>query len=139
MTKYIGFTSKLDFTVSTSFDTQLGQVISIEGPSAERGDVDTTTLDGTDEYRTFIAGLCDPGVVNLEIAYDPINATQKAITDLLDSGDETTFQITASDDAATVVASFSGYVKGWSPSFPLDDLMVATVTIKCSGDPVWPS
>ena len=136
MAKKIGFGTKIEFTVSTAFDTELGLVLSIEGPSATRADVDTTTLDNASEYRTFISGLADPGEITMEVALDPANATQQAITDLLDTGDETDWKIT-DGGAVVVLATFKAYVKSYAPSFPLDGMQTASITLKCSADPGW--
>ena len=56
MTKYFGYRS----IIATSTG-ELAQLRSIDGPGMSFGDVDTTTMDSSTNYRTFVPSLGDAG------------------------------------------------------------------------------
>ncbi len=97
-------------------------------------DIDTTAQDTADNYRTFKRGLRDGGALTLELAYDPADATHKALAVLDDSGDVALWEITYASTGSDA-QRFSGYVKGLGAAIPLDDLVTQPVSVKITGDP----
>jgi hypothetical protein len=65
----LGTTLKVDKTGGTSPTTQVGQILSIDGPSSEVGSVETTNLSST--WKQYRPTLPDGGEVSMEIEYDP--------------------------------------------------------------------
>lgn len=136
MSKYIGFASELNVT-STTGTLIIGQIRSISGPNSEAADVDTTTLDSSTNYRTFIPGLIDPGAVTFDVIFDPTTTAMKRLNDYHDGRLVKTFAVT--HPTTTVTQSFSAYVKSLGQEIPLDDVVTRPVTLKVTGDPGWTS
>lgn len=65
----LGTTLKVDKTGGTNPTTTVGQIVSIDGPSAEVGQVETTNLSSA--QKTYRPTLPDGGDVSFEVEYDP--------------------------------------------------------------------
>ncbi len=90
-------------------------------------------------FREFVKGLRDGGEVTLEINYAPANATHKnasggLLAEYLGNDNTRNWKLIFSDAANTEWA-FTGFVKSFEVSAPVDDLLTASVTIKVSGQP----
>lgn len=129
MTKVFGYKSIL-----ASSTGEVGQVKSIGGPSAAFGDVDTTTLDSSTNYRTFVPGLGDPGEVTLALVYDPTLASHRMLARAAQNRTEKawTFYHGSSTGDTDV---FNAFVKSVGRETPLDNLITADVTLKVTGKP----
>ena len=129
MTKVFGYKSIL-----ASSTGEVGQVKSIGGPSASFGDVDTTTLDSSSNYRTFVPGLGDPGEVTMALVYDPTMASHKMLARAAQNRTEKvwTFYHGSSTGDTDV---FNATVKSIGRETPLDNLITADVTLKVTGKP----
>lgn len=114
--------------------TALGQIIEISREASEAGEVETTTLDASDRFETYIAGLINPGSVKLKLAYDPSDTNLKAWMAEHEAGGSTTYSIVYPN---AVTQTFSAFVKSVGAEIPLKDLMTCDVTLKISGDPGW--
>lgn len=129
MTKYFGYKS-----IVTTSTGEIAQLRNITGPGVDFGDVDTTTMDSSTNYRTFVPGLGDAGEVTLSMVYDPAHASHKILAEAAVNRTTKVWTIyhgSSTNDTDT----FSGYVKGISREIPLDDLITADVTIKVTGLP----
>ncbi len=78
MTKHFGYGAVLQVTTTTG-DAAIGQVLSITGPGVDFPDVDTTTMDSSSNYRTFVPGLGDPGELTINVLYDPAAVAHKRL------------------------------------------------------------
>jgi len=56
---------------------EVGGLISVSIPDRSRGEAETTDTEST--YREFIAGMRDPGSVNLTFRHDPADTGQLAL------------------------------------------------------------
>lgn len=136
MAKNIGYGSELS-VASTTGTLDIGQIRSISGPDSEYDDVDTTTLDSSTNFRTFIPGLADPGVVTIEVVSDWTLTAQSRLRTYFEAGTAKTYTISHPTSANT--QSFSAYVKSIGQEIPLDDLIMSTYSFKLSGDAGWTS
>lgn len=136
MAKAIGFGSELS-VASTTGTLDIGQIRSISGPDSEYDDVDTTTLDSSTNFRTFIPGLADPGALTIELVADPTLASHSRLSTYFEAGSLKTYTVSHATSANT--QSFSAYVKSIGQEIPLDDLVTRSVVFKVSGDPGWTS
>lgn len=133
MTKGIGFGTSISTTTSTGTLT-IGQIRSISGPGTDTNDVDSTTLDSTTNYRTFIPGLIDGGELTLELAYGPDVVSHQILNGRHNSRSINTYTITHGTTAWTSkTQALSAYVKGLGQEIPLDDLVTCAVTFKVTG------
>lgn len=136
MAKNVGYGSVL-IVCSTSDGTtenNIASVRSISGPGVSANDIDTTTLDSSSNYRTFAAGLLDPGELTFSLVYDPTAATHKRLARYMKNRISANWKVCETSTAGTV-QSFSGYVKGMSREIPMDDVITCDVTVKVSGIP----
>lgn len=119
-------------------------VKSITGPSISRNTHDTTDMQSPSGWREFIGGLVDGGEVSFEANLLPRNDTQnQEVGGFMAEFDKTScdsrgnWRISFPECAgeAEGYMEFGGIVTGQSMTFPLDDLMGFTGTIKVSGRP----
>lgn len=127
MVKYFGYHS-----IIASSTGEIGQVKSISGPGASFGDVDTTCLDSTSNFRTFVPGLGDGGEVTLSLVYDP--SAHAPLANALGARTVKYWTVYHGSSGGDSDA-FYGYVKSMSREIPLDDLITSDVTIKVTGLP----
>lgn len=112
------------------------QVLDVSGPGLARESIETSHMGtsgpgaGQVGSKTFMpADLVDPGELSFEIHFNPdtvppIHEAAETIT--------VTFPIPAGlTNGATWVAT--GFVTSYEPSSPLEDKMVASITVKLSG------
>lgn len=126
-----GFPVVLQRSISSVYTT-IANGRDLQGPSGSKTMIDTTTKSSTARTRTFIPGLIDEGEISLNIVYNPDEPTTvQLITDFQSSS------TTAADWKILVdtddTCTFSGYVSGFSPSAPMDDVQTADITIKVTG------
>ena len=133
MTKYFGYGAVLQVTTTTG-DAAIGQVTNISGPGVDFADVDTTTMDSSSNYRTFVPGLGDPGEVTFSVMYDPAAVPHKRLAYYMGQRQVKSFKLyhgtTSADEDA-----FSAYVKSLGREIPMDGMITADITLKLSGKP----
>jgi predicted secreted protein len=112
---------------------KIAEVISIEGPGMDRETIDTTSLDNTDGYRSFIGGLRDAGEVTLSMNFRRDNY-EKMKNDYEADGVQN-YEIVLPDEDNTSL-EFEGVVTGVPITVNTDDRVTSDVTIKVSGKPV---
>lgn len=133
MAKYDGYGAQLQYDSTGSGDyLAIGQVRDITGPELLSESIETTAHDDNENnHRTFIAGLNDLGDLSFEIAFDPDSTGHSWLVNTA-RGAYNTFRLIFPDGGATTW-TFSGILTSLSPSLPVDGLLSADVTIKCSG------
>jgi len=119
--------------------TDIAQITSINGPSYALDTFDATTHDSnTSNFREFGAGLRDGGEMTFELNFDPNGTSHKDDTNgllyRLTQGTRELFTIFTPDGDAV---QFYGYCASFEPSFPHDDVITASATIKTDGKPAW--
>lgn len=132
MAKAIGYGVTLETTTSTG-TLSIAYIRSISGPNSSINDVDTTTLDSTGGFRTFIAGLIDGGEVTCELVYDPSVESHKTLGTRYKARTSQAYTIT--HPSTTSNSAFTGYIKSLSREIPLDDVVTCTVGFKVTGNP----
>lgn len=133
MTKHFGYGAVLQVTTTTG-DAAIGQVLSITGPGVDFPDVDTTTMDSSSNYRTFVPGLGDPGELTINVLYDPAAVAHKRLAYYMGQRSTKAFKLyhgtTAADEDA-----FSAHIKSISREIPMDNMISADITLKVTGKP----
>lgn len=119
----------------------IANVTSMSGPGMTAGQIDTTALDTTGGFRTFIGGFRDGGEITLDLNYDSTETSHQEDTGGLkryfNEGGAETWTLTLSDSS---VFSFDGIVTGLDgPNHGVDEVVTMSVTIKVSGDVTFPS
>ena len=112
---------------STGTFTSLAEIKDITGPSMSRETFDTTAIDTTGGYRTFITGLKDAGAISLTLNYTPSAYAAMLAGYTSDTAD--TYQIKLPDNTTIV---FDGYISEIPLTIPTG-LVTFTATVKISG------
>ena len=110
----------------------LAEITGITGPGMSRGTSDTTALDTTGGYKTFIGAFRDAGTVSLAMNFT--RDTYEQMKDDFESDDTQNYEIVLPDDENTTL-EFEGLVTELPLTIPTDDKITADVTIKISGQP----
>lgn len=134
MTKYFGYGSVLQVTTTTG-DAAIGQILSINGPGVDFADVDTTTMDSSSNYRTFVPGLGDPGEITVSLLYDPGAVTHKRLAYYAGQRSTKAFKLYHGTTAAGDEDTFSAHVKGIGREIPMDGMIACDFTLKVTGKP----
>lgn len=124
------------FGASPALHTTIGKVRSISGPSTEVAFNDSTTFDDTGGYRTFEPGLRDPGTMELEIYFDPNNATYEALETDHDANPPTlaSYRLEVLTGSLKKVRAFDAYVASIGERYEVDGFLVAQVSLRISGE-----
>lgn len=104
----------------------LAEILDVTPPGMSRESIPTSHMATPDNAHTFTPSkLVDYGEMACDIGFDP--SEEPPIDE-----DPETITITFPDSASTEW-SFLGFMTGYEPADPLEDRMVASVTVKVSG------
>jgi predicted secreted protein len=109
----------------------IAEINDINGPNLSRDTIDTTSLDTTGGYRTFIGGFRNGGEVTLEMNFT--YAGYDYLKDDFEDADARDYQIVLPDAGNTTLA-FSALVTALGLKIPTSDKITASVTLKISGE-----
>ncbi len=111
--------------------TTIAELNDFDGPTMKRDTIDTTSLDTTGGYRTFIAGFRDGGEVTLNLNFT--YASYDALKDDFDSDDARDYKIVL-PDAGNTTLWFTALVTSLGMKVPNNDKVTASATLKISGE-----
>lgn len=113
--------------------TKLAEVTSVAPPEETVAEVEVTHYESPNRTREFIAGLNDAGSMTLEMNWIPGSATDELLA--VARGDRAVricrIVTPPGDDSRQF--TFPAYVSGYTRTLPIDDKMVATVTLRVAG------
>lgn len=118
--------------------TTIAEVLDIKGPALKVDTVDVTNQSSPGRYEEVIATIRRSGEVTFDCNFIPSNGTQNAATGLLadlNSKVLRNFRILNNDGVPTKW-SFSAFVTGFNPSYPVAGVAKCSITLKVSGQPV---
>ncbi len=125
-----GYGAKFFWKVTSPADTAVLLVTAITPPGIDVEDIDTSVMQSTDQWRTFISGWKDGGEAGITVQYTKANTAllfaQVAV--------ENFFTIEFSDDSEW---DFKGYIKGFGDEIDIDGVVSTTLTIKLTGVPTF--
>lgn len=130
-TAAVGAQFKRSNMAGTPTFTAIAEINDINGPNLSRDTLETTSLDTTGGYRTFIGGFRDGGEIQLEM-----NFTLDGYDDLkldFEDDDPRDYQIVLPDTGATTLG-FSALVTALGMKLSTTDKITASVTLKISGE-----
>jgi predicted secreted protein len=114
--------------------TTITQLNNIVPPKFESDDIDVTTHDNTNGFRTYIKGMSDAGEIECEGNFDYTKNYAKCY-ELMTTRTLQTVTITMPTLPTATKFECSGYVKSLETEDPVDDKIPFTCTIKVSGKP----
>lgn len=112
--------------------TEIAELTSIGGLELSAETIDTTTLDATGGYRTFINGFKDGGEVSISGFFNTQH--HKGLYDDFQSGAVSSYTIEF-PPALGAKWEFNAVVTGYSTSIELEDAIAFEATLKVSGEP----
>lgn len=110
--------------------TPIKNIKTFSGFDGSASEIDVSNLDSA--AKEFRLGLRDNGQFTLELDRDFADAGQTALQAALTSGAEQHFKVAFKDTAKTG-ATFNGYVKKFSMSGGVDQVVKSSVDIRISG------
>lgn len=123
--------STIGFNAGSGATVVIGQVVSISGPSASVGTVESTNLAST--ARTFLTTIPDMGEVSFTVNWDHDLNTQSGLETILKTPDDTVAWLITLSDATTI--GFDGLLTGFNiTGMEIDGLVQAEITVKVTGD-----
>jgi len=124
--------ARFDTTASPNAYTNIGQVVSIGGPSGTTGEIDVTNLSST--AKEFIPSLPDWGSVDCEIIFDQATTANKhqELWDDFSAQTSGTYQITLTDSPQTTF-TFTAYPSQFALNIAIDDKVGASVSLRITG------
>lgn len=121
-----------DGATPTEAFTTIAEVKSISGPSETRDTLDVTNMDSPNQYKEFVATLIDGGTISCDINFIGDNTTQNGLrTDML-AGTARNFQLLMANTGASLYA-FTAFVTEFSPSFDVESIVTASISMKITG------
>lgn len=124
----------LSDSVSPADYVTVAEVTNITPPNLARDAVDATHTASSEGWREFIPGLKDAGEVTFEMNFVPSGASTDLVLEAFNADDPVSCKITFPDTPPTEW-TFSAICTGFEPEAPVDDKMVASVTLKLTGKP----
>jgi len=123
---------QMDISVSPNAYIQIGQVVSISGPSGSTGEIDVTNLSST--AKEFVASLPDWGDVSLSVVWDPATTSNRHDALWTDFSAQTTgtYQIRLTDSPQTTL-TFSAFPNSYPVSIAVDDKVGADIGLRITG------
>jgi hypothetical protein len=132
----------VDTAGGTSYTTLANIVKEISGPNAQAAEIDMGLLG--DVYETYQRGSVNPGEYKCTIAYDPEDTNTTILTASLGATFATlastiphwkvTYAASGSGDTDQN-ETFFGFVKGLDKKGEKNNMVIADLTIKISGNP----
>lgn len=115
---------------------ELDLIGDIEAPDEQVDEVQVTHMKSPGRRRQFISGLIDSGEVSVPMNYIPGSETDTLLRAIKATGEEVLIEFTLGEDADP--ETFTGFLKGYGRTAPIDDKMTATATFRLSSSVVTP-
>lgn len=127
---------KIGDAASPEVFTTVPEMKTISGPTISFDLLDATSHDSPGFFREFVPGLADGEQVTGDFCWRPSNAVHLGLR--VDSYARTlrNFQLIFPDDTDNTVA-LAAYVQSIEPKANIGELLMATLTLKITGQPTW--
>lgn len=110
---------------------ELGELKGAEKPTAEADEVEATHMGSPGRAKEFISGLTDFGETPLPMNWVPGNPTDEFIESWREGGNENrSIRLTTPNNK---VYTWPGFVKTYSGSIPVGELMEGELTVRNAG------
>jgi len=118
--------------IGTTTITQLNTIVP---PGFDSDDIDVTTHDNTNGFRTYIKGMSDAGEIEVEGNFD-YSKNYSTCYALMVTRTLQTITITVPTEPSVTKWECLGYCKSLETEAPVDDKIPFNATIKVSGKPI---
>ncbi len=116
--------------------TTVLEILKISGPGMKADMKEVSNMLSPNTYKEFIAGLREGGDVTFEGNYIPKDSgnTQVTLRTDFENGTQSSWTIVLAGSLGTW--TFTAMVAALNPSYPLDDRIVVSGTLRITGKPV---
>lgn len=112
--------------------SKIAAVRNPQGPDGQRSEIDATTLD-SGQAMEYLAGMIDQGSVSFEAVWDEKETTHGSLRTLHGNGNTNNFKFVLPDGSPNSEIAFSGFAQQITPSYQVNDIIRANVTIRVTG------
>lgn len=125
-----------DGTSGGTFAT-VGTIYDLTPPNPTRATVETTSHSSTDRWQEYVSGLRDGGEMTADIAFDAATGTAvySFFADL--NADTAGYYKLVHNDSGGREWGFAAWVTEITPTTPIDDKQMFTVSFKLTGKPTF--
>lgn len=102
----------------------------LEAPDEQVDEHETTNMKSPGRRKQFIAGLIDSGELSIPMNYIPRSETHQKLTEIKATGEEVIIEMTLG--ATGEPEWFTGFLKGYGRTAPVNGKMAATATFRLS-------
>ena len=110
----------------------IGNVLSITVGGRTRDMIDISTMDSTDKFREYIAGMADEGEFTAECNFDD-GAIATAINTAFQAATSETWTV----DFGTKTFACTGIITSFDVNDPFDEKITMSITIKLTAKGTW--
>lgn len=118
-------------TFSGATTGAIGEITRVGLPGISVDEIDVTTMDSTEAWKEFIAGLKDAGEASLTLLYEKANTA--TLMGAVGAANEV-WTITLPDGSTFAC---SGFIKSLGGESPQEDKISQTATVRFSGEPTF--
>jgi hypothetical protein len=115
--------------------TNIGVLTEVESPEKSQDSIETTTLDTSNFYKTFIGGLLEGGEVNVKGYFDVSDTGQLALNTALEARTVDSYTLTHPTATGTSITFSALVLKFKIGPCNLNDAITFESTLKISGKP----
>lgn len=117
----------------------IGEVKDIQAAAMSRNAIDATHMQSEDGFKEFIGGLADAGEVTFDVQWDSRVTGNTNRHDLIRSDFEngTRIDYRTSFQSGSTITYHNAIVTGITINAPMDDVIMASITLKISGKPTF--
>lgn len=116
--------------------TTVPEVTKLSGPSVKGSLLDATSHDSPDYWKEYIPGMLDGDNIQADINWRPSNTVHKAIRTACYARALDNFKVVYPDTTDNTV-DVPGYVTDIVPKADSGAILVASLTVKITGEPIW--
>ena len=119
-------------TLIGSTSGTIGNVINITVGGRTRDMIDKSTMDSTDQFREYMAGMADDGELTAEVNFDD-SSIATAVNTAFQAATSETWTV----DFGTKTWAITGIISGFDINDPFDEKKTMSITIKATGKGTW--
>lgn len=127
-----GITFEISDGASPPVFTEVAELLDGDGPGLSKDSVQITSGESVNRWRDFIPGFRDGGEVTFE--FNLVSANLTALKTNFDLDANSNYRVVV-PAPATATWTFAGHLTALDPSYPQEDRMTGSFTVKVSGEP----
>src|SRR5687768_8893913 len=127
-----GMTLQMSPSGSAEVYVTIPELRNINGPTGQANEIDVTDLSSTG--KEYVLGLQDFGDITADGFYLSDNAIHRAVKAAFSDGVVRKFRLPFTDTAPATIWEFSGYIKTFSITAGVDQVVGMNLAVRTTGD-----